>query len=49
MSNQNVKRTSIALWVLQTLLAALFIFAGGMKLVMPIAVLTQQAPIPGAP
>jgi hypothetical protein len=48
MSNQNVKRTSIALWVIQTLLAALFIFAGGMKLVLPIAVLTQQAPIPGA-
>jgi hypothetical protein len=38
---------STTLWTLQTLLAALFLFAGGMKLVSPIAVLTQQVALPG--
>lgn len=38
----------IALWVVQGLLAALFIFAGGSKLVMPIAALTKDVPLPGA-
>ena len=40
-------RTSGVLWVLQVLLAALFLFAGGMKLVSPIAALTQQVALPG--
>ena len=31
------------LWILQGLLAALFLFAGGMKLVTPAAALEQQA------
>ena len=35
------------LWAAQAVLAALFLFAGGMKLVMPIAALTQQMPLPG--
>ena len=35
------------LWTVQALLAALFLFAGGTKLVMPIAALTQQSPLPG--
>lgn len=35
------------LWAVQLVLAALFLFAGGMKLVMPIAALTQQSPMPG--
>ena len=39
---------NIALWVVQGLLAVLFIFAGGMKLVMPIAALTKDMPLPGA-
>jgi hypothetical protein len=39
-------RTSGVLWVLQVLLAALFLFAGGMKLVSPIAALTQQVALP---
>ena len=34
-----------ALWVVQGLLAALFLFAGGMKLVMPIEALTGQGPV----
>jgi uncharacterized membrane protein YphA (DoxX/SURF4 family) len=37
---------NIALWILQGLLAALFLFAGGMKLVMPIEEMTKQMPIP---
>ena len=36
-----------ALWIVQGLLALLFLFAGGMKLVMPIEALTQQTPLPG--
>ena len=46
-SLQQSRNTAIALWSLQILLAALFVFAGGMKLVMPIAALTQQTPLPG--
>jgi uncharacterized membrane protein YphA (DoxX/SURF4 family) len=36
-----------ALWIVQGLLAALFLFAGGMKLVLPIEQLTGQIPLPG--
>ncbi len=36
-----------ALWTVQVLLALLFLFAGGVKLVMPIAELTKQVPLPG--
>jgi hypothetical protein len=35
-----------ALWTVQGLLAALFLFAGGMKLVMPIESMTAQMPLP---
>jgi hypothetical protein len=35
------------LWIIQFLLAALFIFAGGVKLVLPIEEMTQQLPMPG--
>jgi uncharacterized membrane protein YphA (DoxX/SURF4 family) len=41
------RTTSTVLWTLQVLLAALFLFAGGMKLVTPIAALTQQVALPG--
>lgn len=37
---------NIALWIVQALLAALFIFAGGTKLIMPIEEMTAQMPIP---
>ena len=33
---------NVILWILQVLLALLFLFAGGIKLVMPIEVLMQQ-------
>jgi hypothetical protein len=36
-----------ALWIVQGLLALLFLFAGGMKLVQPIEALTEQMPLPG--
>jgi uncharacterized membrane protein YphA (DoxX/SURF4 family) len=37
---------NIGLWIVQGLLAALFLFAGGMKLVMPIEEMLKQMPIP---
>ena len=38
---------NIALWIAQALLAAIFLFAGGMKLVIPIEEMTKQMPMPG--
>jgi uncharacterized membrane protein YphA (DoxX/SURF4 family) len=37
---------NIALWIAQALLTAIFLFAGGMKLVIPIEEMTKQMPIP---
>ena len=42
------KRINIAIWTVQVVLAALFLFAGGFKLVAPIADMTKQIPLPGA-
>jgi hypothetical protein len=39
-------RTRVLLWTLQGLLALLFLFAGGMKLLTPAAVLAQQSTLP---
>ena len=36
-----------ALWIVQGLLALLFLFTGGMKLILPLEVLTEQTPLPG--
>jgi hypothetical protein len=41
-------RSSVRLWIAQGVLAALFLFAGGSKLVMPADVLAAQAHLPGA-
>jgi hypothetical protein len=38
---------NVALWIVQGLLAALFLFAGGTKLVLPIEEMTKQMPMPG--
>lgn len=38
---------TMALWIVQLLLALLFLFAGGMKLVLPIEALTKETPLPG--
>lgn len=35
------------LWIVQGLLALLFLFTGGMKLVLPLEELTAQVPLPG--
>jgi hypothetical protein len=40
------KALNYTLWTLQVLLALLFLFAGGTKLVMPAAALTKQTPLP---
>jgi hypothetical protein len=38
---------NVGLWVVQGALAALFLFAGGMKLITPVAVLAVMSPFPG--
>lgn len=35
------------LWTVQVLLALIFLFAGSMKLILPIEMLTAQMPLPG--
>jgi uncharacterized membrane protein YphA (DoxX/SURF4 family) len=40
------KTARIGLWLIQALLAALFLFAGGMKLAMPLATLAKLSPLP---
>jgi uncharacterized membrane protein YphA (DoxX/SURF4 family) len=44
---ESSRKAAALLWTLQVLLAALFLFAGGMKLVTPIAAMTQQVALPG--
>ena len=36
------------LWIVQALLALLFLYAGGLKLVLPVEEMTRQIPMPGA-
>src|ERR671932_158657 len=35
------------LWIVKGLLALVFLFTGGTKLILPIEVLTEQTPLPG--
>jgi hypothetical protein len=42
------RRVTIVLWIVQAVLAALFLFAGGMKLVLPLDKLAGPVPLPGA-
>ena len=42
-----MKRTVVLLWTVQGLLALLFVFAGGMKLVLPLDKLAGPVPLPG--
>jgi uncharacterized membrane protein YphA (DoxX/SURF4 family) len=37
---------NVALWIIQGLLALVFLWAGGVKLVMPIEEMMQQMPLP---
>jgi hypothetical protein len=40
-------RRNVVLWTIQGLLAALFLFAGGMKLILPIEAMAGPAALPG--
>jgi hypothetical protein len=40
------RKLSVALWILQGLLAAIFLFAGGMKLLMSADMLAESTPLP---
>jgi uncharacterized membrane protein YphA (DoxX/SURF4 family) len=44
---KQVKTKTYVLWTIQVVLALLFLFAGGMKLAVPVEVLTKQMPLPG--
>ena len=48
MHRNSQRRRNVALWVVQGLLAALFLVAGGMKLITPTEVLSLMSPFPGA-
>jgi uncharacterized membrane protein YphA (DoxX/SURF4 family) len=41
------RKTTVVLWIIQVLLALLFLFAGAAKLVMPIKELTKGTSLPG--
>jgi hypothetical protein len=41
------RKAAIRLWIVQGLLAAVFLFAGGMKLALPMEALAQQSHLPG--
>jgi hypothetical protein len=47
-SQRNTRAAAARLWTVQGLLAAMFLFAGGMKWAMPIAMLEAQSHLPGA-
>jgi hypothetical protein len=38
---------NLALWIVQALLALLFLYAGGLKLILPVEEMTAQIPMPG--
>jgi uncharacterized membrane protein YphA (DoxX/SURF4 family) len=40
-------RTNVLLWIVQVLLAALFLFAGSMKLILPIDAMAGPISLPG--
>ena len=43
----NPAKLNVVLWTVQVLLALLFLFAGSMKFIMPVAEMTKQMPMPG--
>ena len=45
-SQQRKLITSISLWTLQVVLALMFLFVGGIKLILPIQLLLAQMPLP---
>jgi uncharacterized membrane protein YphA (DoxX/SURF4 family) len=42
------RKVNVTLWIIQSTLAALFLFAGGFKLATPAAALAAQSHLPGA-
>jgi hypothetical protein len=42
----HTKKGRVALWITQGVLCALFLFAGGFKLILPLAVLAKVSPLP---
>jgi hypothetical protein len=46
-TESRTNKTNVALWVIQGLLAALFLFAGGMKLIVPTEMLKGPVALPG--
>jgi hypothetical protein len=48
MKSTRTSKGAAALWTIQGVLAAMFLFAGVMKWVMPVAVLEAQSHLPGA-
>ena len=46
-SHRQHRAMTIALWSVQVVLALIFLFAGSMKLILPIEVMTAQMPLPG--
>jgi len=46
-TNRPGRKLNVLLWVLQVLLAMLFMFAGVMKFIIPVAEMTKQIPLPG--
>jgi len=46
-TNRPDRKMNVVLWILQSLLAALFMFAGVMKFIMPIEEMTKQIALPG--
>ena len=41
------QKTTVLLWIIQGLLALVFMFAGVMKFVTPVEEMTKQVPLPG--
>ena len=46
-TNTPSQKTAVLLWIIQGLLALVFLFAGAMKFIIPIAEMTKQVPLPG--
>lgn len=46
-SHRQCRAMSVTLWSVQVVLALTFLFAGSMKLVLPIEMMTAQIPLPG--
>ncbi len=46
-AKRKARAVTATLWTVQILLALLFLFAGSMKLILPIEMMTAQMPLPG--